>query len=80
MHVISRSRLVDFWMELADAEAPLRTWYRIARLTNWRHWGDLVRSFPSADLVGKLVVFNVGGNRFRLMAHVAESWKTDPWF
>ena len=28
------------------------------------------RSFPSADLVGKLVVFNVGGNRFRLIAYV----------
>ena len=70
MHVISRSRLVDFWMGHADAEAPLRTWYRIARLADWWHWGDLARSFPSADLVGKLVVFNVGGNRFRLIAYV----------
>ncbi len=37
---------------------------------DWTSWNDLSRAFPSADLVGRLVVFNVGGNNYRVIARV----------
>lgn len=37
---------------------------------SWASFDALRRDFPSADLVGKCVVFNIAGNRFRLICRV----------
>jgi mRNA interferase HigB len=70
MHVITRTRLSEFWRRHRDAENPLRAWYRLARAANWSHFADLKQDFPSADQVGRLVVFNVAGNKYRLIAYL----------
>lgn len=75
MHVISKSRLREFWADHADAEVPLLRWFRIARHAVWSDFASLRRGFPQADLVGIFVVFNVGGNKFRLIAEVDYQWR-----
>jgi mRNA interferase HigB len=70
MWVISRARLRDFWERHADAERLLQAWYQIVEAASWSDWEDLRRTFPSADRVGRLTVFNVGGNNYRLVARV----------
>ena len=75
MRVITRSRLVSFWQRHADAERPLRAWYRLTRAANWAHFGELRKEFGSADPVGRLVTFNVGGNKYRLIAYVDYLYK-----
>jgi mRNA interferase HigB len=70
MHIIKRARLVEFWTKHPEAKGPLQMWYRIVRMSRWRHVADLKRGFPSADLVGRLTVFNIGGNKFRLIAYI----------
>jgi mRNA-degrading endonuclease HigB of HigAB toxin-antitoxin module len=35
-----------------------------------RSWGDLKAEFGSASLVGNCVVFNIGGNKYRLVTRV----------
>ncbi|MEW6490795.1 MAG: type II toxin-antitoxin system HigB family toxin [Thermodesulfobacteriota bacterium] len=67
MHVISRRALLEFARKHPDAAAPLRTWYRLMARTSFQTLDELRRTFPSADLVGGLVVFNVGGNKYRLI-------------
>jgi mRNA interferase HigB len=67
---LSRRRLREFWERQSRAEISLRAWYKVARLAMWRDFSDLRRSFPSADQVGRLVVFNIAGNRYRLVAKV----------
>jgi mRNA interferase HigB len=67
MHVITERRLRDFWNEHPDAEGPLRTWLREAQHTEWEKFADIRANFPSADQVGKFTVFNVGGNKYRLI-------------
>jgi mRNA interferase HigB len=74
MRVISQSRLRQFW-ELsgrADAEGPLRAWYTHvkSKTVSWRSWGEVKASFATASLVGDCVVFNVGGNKYRLITRV----------
>ena len=45
-------------------------WYAIVEKTDFAPFAELRRVFPSADKVGKWVVFNIGGNKYRLIAAV----------
>ena len=53
----------------------LQTWYKVTSTATWRNFADLRQSFSSADQVGRLVVFNIGGNRYRLVALVDYTWQ-----
>lgn len=68
MHVITRRRLLEFGKIQPDAEESLDRWYRIVKRSNYESFSDLRRTFPSADQVGRLTVFNIGGNKYRLIA------------
>ena len=71
MRVIARKALIDFNSTHNDAEIALEDWYARTSKTNWKDFSDLKRSFRSADSVGgKRVVFNIKGNRYRLVAIV----------
>ncbi|HEY1379404.1 MAG TPA: type II toxin-antitoxin system HigB family toxin [Gemmataceae bacterium] len=70
MHVISLKRLREFWSEYPDAEEPLRAWHRIVEAADWQTFADVREVYRSADLVGKFVVFNIGGNKYRLVAAI----------
>jgi len=67
MHIISEKMLRDFWRRHTEAESPLRAWVRRTRKSQWLNFADVRKSFPHADLVGKCVVFNIGGNKYRLI-------------
>ncbi len=68
MHVITRKRLVEFVRKHPDAEPAVDHWYRIVKRTNFDSFVELRKTFPSADQVGKFTVFNIGGNKARLIA------------
>lgn len=68
MWVISQSRLREFWKRNPRAEEPLRMWHALVSAAEWKHFTDLRAMFPSADRVGNCIVFNIAGNRFRLIA------------
>ena len=67
MHVISQKKLREFWEGWPDAEEPLRTWCRIAEHSNWGQFADVRSTYATADQVGRCTVFNIGGNKFRLV-------------
>lgn len=67
MHIITRRRLLLFGLKHPDAEEPLDRWYQIVKRTNFESFSDLRKTFPSADQVGRLTVFNIGGNKYRLI-------------
>jgi len=68
MHVISRKALQEFWDRYSDSESSLSRWFKIVQKTDFASFNDLRMTFPSADKVGDLIVFNIGGNRYRLIA------------
>jgi mRNA interferase HigB len=70
VHVISRKALVKFGEKHEDAVEPLDRWYRVAKRAEWGSFAELRADFGSADLVGEYTVFNIGGNKFRLLAAV----------
>ena len=70
MHIISRKLLKKFWEKYPDSQSALVRWFRIMGKTDFATFNDLRQTFPSADMVGKLIVFNIGGNKYRLIASV----------
>jgi mRNA interferase HigB len=70
MHVISRKALRNFWQRHADSEGPLRRWHKLMTTTDFASFSELRETFPSADMVNELIVFNIGGNKYRLVASV----------
>ena len=70
MRVVSVTRLKEFWLNHPRAETPLATWYQVVRHATWKTTAEMLQTWPSADLVEPLNVFNIGGNDFRLIARV----------
>ncbi|MHB8079763.1 MAG: type II toxin-antitoxin system HigB family toxin [Candidatus Krumholzibacteriia bacterium] len=72
MRVVGRELLVAFSTAHADSAEALRSWLREVETTDWAHPGQLKARYPSASLLsGNRVVFNIRGNRYRLLAIVA---------
>ena len=80
MRIISRKRLVDFWESRASdsevAERDLSAWYKIAKGAEWPQFAAVKQTFGSADRVGNCIVFDVGNNRFRLIARLSKDAHT----
>jgi len=72
VHVISRKRLREFWDQRAhrDAEAPLQQWFKTVSRAGWRNLAEVRETYPHADPVGDCTVFNVGGNKYRLVTKI----------
>ncbi|HXJ96931.1 MAG TPA: type II toxin-antitoxin system HigB family toxin [Terriglobia bacterium] len=70
MHVLSRRRLREAALKHNDLEAPLDTWYRIAKKADWKSLADVRKTWASADSVGRYTVFNVKGNDYRLITEI----------
>lgn len=67
MHIITRKRLNDFAQSHSEARSALEHWYRHMKRNNFASFAELRGMFPAADQVGKLTVFNIVGNRVRLI-------------
>ncbi len=67
MHVISEKKLREFWEQYPEAESPLRAWHRTAEQADWECFADVREVYPQADQAGRCTVFNVAGNKFRLV-------------
>ena len=69
MRVIGRQLLAAFIAAHADSEGALLAWLREVESADWTHPGQLKARFPSASLLaGGRVVFDIRGNRYRLLA------------
>lgn len=74
MNVISKTRLMAFVAAGHPiARGPLTAWYKTARQATWRNFADVRETFGSADAVGNCVVFDIGGNKFRVIARIGYS-------
>jgi mRNA interferase HigB len=76
MQIIAKRALRLFWEQHAQAAAPLRAWFAMVSKAEWDGPADVRAMFASADFVGdNRVIFNVGGNKFRLIVRVSYPFK-----
>ena len=72
MRVIGRKRLADFCDKHGDARDWISTWVGEVEAAVWRSPHDIRKRFVTVSFLGGGgVVFNVKGNKYRLMALVA---------
>ncbi len=70
MHIISRKAIRSFWDKYPDSKTALDRWYKLMNSNEFTTFAELREVLPSADQVGSLVVFNIGGNKYRLIASI----------
>ena len=64
----SRGALVEFWQRHPDAKPSLEAWYTVVR--GAKTPAEMKTIYANADLVGCRTVFNIAGNKYRLIARV----------
>ena len=68
VRIVAKRTLRTYWERERGAEQPLRSWYAIAAKADWSSPADVKAIYGNASIVGgDRVVFNIGGNRFRLI-------------
>ncbi len=73
MRVISRQTLKNFYSSKgnATAKAPCEAWFAEAKVSVWRSPQDVKARYPGASiLAGNRVVFDLGGNKYRLIVAI----------
>jgi len=79
MRIIAKRTLRRFWEEHprgAEARPALQVWYSVAHAADWETPADVKASFADASILkGGRVVFNVAGNKFRLVVRINYAYR-----
>jgi mRNA interferase HigB len=70
VRIVSKRRIREFAVRFPKAAKPLRHWANAVQSLAWKNPGALRADFGSADFAGDLTVFNLGGNKYQLIAFV----------
>jgi mRNA interferase HigB len=70
MHVIAKPALIQFWTKHPDSRSSLTAWHKIVLHREFSSFNDLRKTFANADQVYGLTVFNIAGNKYRLIAAI----------
>ena len=75
MHVITSRKINEFALVHITAKEPLDAWFKIMTRAEFRNFVEVRAAFPATDDVQGVCVFNIGGNKFRLVAKVEYRWQ-----
>ena len=70
VHLIKKQSIEDFVLKNARSRTSFETWLMILKRADWKEPKDIISTFNNADILGKgseRVVFNIGGNNYRLI-------------
>ncbi len=70
MRVISNKVLTQFAANHGEADAPLQAWRKIVQTGTFSNYADLKRAFNATDKVGDFYVFDIGGNKYRVISAI----------
>lgn len=78
MRIISRKKIKEFYEQpgFSDAKGPLESWFHETKNAEWESPADIKHRYPSASFIkDNRVVFNIGGNKYRLVARINYPYK-----
>ncbi|AYZ83031.1 type II toxin-antitoxin system HigB family toxin [Pseudomonas aeruginosa] len=75
MHVITQKRIWEAQQKWPHSATALEAWYRLMRRLEPGDFAAMKQVFPSVDKVGNKHVFDIGGNKLRLIAVVDYQFK-----
>lgn len=74
VHLIKQKTIADFAEQHTGSKAAFEQWLEKLNKADWDEPGDIKATYNSADLLGQgshRVVFNIGGNNYRLIGEYA---------
>ncbi len=70
MHIITQKRIWEAKKEFPNCANALDGWYRVIRKNKFGNFSELKKTFNSVDKINDLYVFDIGGNKLRLIANI----------
>lgn len=70
VHLIKIQSIERYVRENTQSKKAFEVWLAIIKRADWNTPQDIIRTFNSADILGKgsnRVVFNIGGNKYRII-------------
>lgn len=75
MRIIALKTLKDFWLKEPESEEALKAWYSEALSASWKDPSEIKDQYRSASILkDSRVVFNICGNKFRLIVKINYSF------
>lgn len=74
VHLIRKETIEEFGRKNAQSRGVLGEWLSKFKFADWNNPADIQDTFRSADLLGKgsnRVVFDIGGNKYRMICKYA---------
>ena len=68
MHIITHARIIEAKARFPECATALDYWYRVMKHGRFTNFAALRAAFGTVDKVGPLYVFDIGGNKLRLVA------------
>ncbi|MEQ8711764.1 MAG: type II toxin-antitoxin system HigB family toxin [Cyclobacteriaceae bacterium] len=78
IHLIKKQTIEDYVLKQARSKVSFEDWFGVLKAADWDTANDIRKTFGSADLLGKgssRVVFNIGGNNYRMICKYVFSRK-----
>ncbi len=76
MRIITERKLREFCdaadgAERSRREKAMREWSSVVRRADWKNFSEVRGTFNHSDVYCNCTIFDVGGNRYRIIAKVA---------
>jgi mRNA interferase HigB len=78
VHLIKKHTIEDYASINPRSRIALKSWLAVLKYADWNKPMDIQNTFGSADLLGKSskrVVFNIGGNNYRMICKYVFGYK-----
>ncbi len=75
MRIIIEKPIKEFWLQHAEAEAAMKEWIKKVKLVDWNNFSDVRKTFNHADIYKCCLIFDVGGNNYRIIAKIKYEFK-----
>jgi len=69
-HLIKKQTIEEYVKGNSQSKSAFSLWLSILKWVQWKEPNDIISTFNSADILGKSskrVVFNIGGNKYRMI-------------
>ena len=74
VHLIRKETILDYVKGNVQRKIPFEEWLTVIKVADWKVPNDIKQTFRSADLLGKgsdRIVFDIGGNNYRMICKYA---------
>ena len=70
MHIITKKRIVEAKRKYPESASALDGWLKVVEKNTFSGFSDHKMTYNSIDKVDNLYVFDIGGNKLRLIASI----------